>query len=437
MSKLTARPIVEDSQDDAGWAAVLGNLETELGEVIRQHEVFAKRLEEQIVIPLRERARSGDTSLKQHEATISSIAKEHDDAQSRLSKAQTKSSKKNKLETSQDELNMSYAQWLSSAPAYLHTVQKAERSRLEQIKENLAKYETLQSDLGRERMEMAERGLMSFIAWEFDDDIQTFLLRSGSARATTTLSTERGQGTAGRTPTEDRRASVSSYQRQAPSIMSDHSSSQQPAQKGGFLSTLSSKIKGPGLSRTRSSSHSIPGYGNLDDSSRVHPSTGSGVDPVSESTISDADTTGLTSATMPQNHLDDSEPSTPMEVLQPQIMATQPSDDRPPMTTTPSHSSASDREKGKGKRRESFLPFSLNKRKNSLARSASSAGRYEDGFPGSYPPTPENVSGEGSLLAVPSNRNGTPDITQPPRTNQTNPFAMIDTNVCCLSLVES
>lgn len=47
-----------------------------------------------------------------------------------------------------------------TAPAYLNAAQKVEAGRLEEIQQNLAKYETLCSDLAREKMELSEQSLL-------------------------------------------------------------------------------------------------------------------------------------------------------------------------------------------------------------------------------------------------------------------------------------
>lgn len=63
----------------------------------------------------------------------------------------------NKLQADIDQIQES---WMNEAPAYISAVQRAETMRLESIQQNLAKYETLVSDLARERMELSEASLL-------------------------------------------------------------------------------------------------------------------------------------------------------------------------------------------------------------------------------------------------------------------------------------
>jgi hypothetical protein len=160
LTKLTTKTLLPN---DAGsleeiWAEMDGELHT----TIKSHSAFASKLENTIAAPLRERSRSGEQRVKQYSGDAQAIASDHDSISSKLAKASSKtgfgtsSKKQAQLASTQDDLSATLASWLSTAPNYLKAVQSADKARLEAIKENLAKYETLVSDLGREKMEAGE-----------------------------------------------------------------------------------------------------------------------------------------------------------------------------------------------------------------------------------------------------------------------------------------
>lgn len=281
-------------------------------ETIRLHEGFSDKLESQVVGSLRNKARDGDNTLRQQEGNISHVVKNYEDAVTRLSKvgvstlqsysytdaiainqAQSKSSRKNdsSLQSSHYEITEAHGEWTRSGPAYLSAYQHVERSRLEAIKENLAKYETMCNDLGREKMEMAERGLVSILSWEIEEDVNAFLASEGNRRATGSdgagLSNSQGRpsemGQVEPAYTSPPQSAVSERQQIAPALApstflapaerestpSIHSvqsrNSHSGKSSGGLFSSFKSKLK-PGLNRNRSSSHGNSSYGNLDSS---------------------------------------------------------------------------------------------------------------------------------------------------------------------------
>ena len=284
------REVLPSSSDSAsttaGWAALKASLDEELINIIRIHDVFSQRINDSVVAGFRESARNGDARLKQSETGVVSCVKDFEDASSRLGRAQSKSGSLNrsgkgndKLMAAQNDLNTAHASWVASAPSYLKTAQQVDKARLEGIKENLAKYQTMQNDLGRERMELAERGLNAVFAWEIEEDMQAFVNVEGGRKAMQVDGMENDvsapsrsrAGEFGQTSASDGRPSIqvstpaqsTEIPRQsrdvepAPSIHSVQSSS-----RGGGSSSFFSKMK-PSLNRKRSSSHPNA-YGNLE-----------------------------------------------------------------------------------------------------------------------------------------------------------------------------
>lgn len=86
-----------------------------------------------------------------------------------------------KLPQLQSQLSSLENQWSSNlAPQYLSTYQNVDYARLNSIKEILTIFETASNDLGRERMESAERGLEAILTqWEVEQEISEWLSREG------------------------------------------------------------------------------------------------------------------------------------------------------------------------------------------------------------------------------------------------------------------
>jgi hypothetical protein len=160
LTKLTTKTLLPN--DAGSLEEIWTEMEGELHTTIKSHSAFASKLENTIAAPLRERSRAGEQRVKQYSGDAQAIASDHDSISSKLAKASSKtgfgtsSKKQAQLASTQDDLSSTLASWLSTAPNYLKAVQSADKARLEAIKENLAKYETLVSDLGREKMEAGE-----------------------------------------------------------------------------------------------------------------------------------------------------------------------------------------------------------------------------------------------------------------------------------------
>jgi ABC-type transporter Mla subunit MlaD len=154
LSKLASRPILPDG---TGFADIVTQIEAELSSAVQSHSTFASKLENTVAAPLRDSSRAGAERVKSYAGDANAIANEHDSISQKVAKAASKfgasSKKQAQLASNQDDLSTALAGWLNAAPNYLKAVQHADKARLDAIKENMAKYETLVSDLGRERME--------------------------------------------------------------------------------------------------------------------------------------------------------------------------------------------------------------------------------------------------------------------------------------------
>lgn len=69
--------------------------------------------------------------------------------------------------------------WIIESPQVFALYQSIEESRLSEIKELLAKWETSRSDIARNEMEGSERVMMAILGWDTMEDLQEFLLSKG------------------------------------------------------------------------------------------------------------------------------------------------------------------------------------------------------------------------------------------------------------------
>lgn len=166
---------------NASIAAIEKVIERETSQIASLHERFAHRCRDQLEVPLRNRASKEDwQAVYRQDRQGDSLLKEIDDAQSKVQKAQTKGKKgSDKLPgLMQSQTNAENA-WRSQLPGYLQQYQQLDYARLTSVKELLTAFETLQNDLGRERMEAAERGLEACLLWEVGQELTEFISKEG------------------------------------------------------------------------------------------------------------------------------------------------------------------------------------------------------------------------------------------------------------------
>lgn len=179
-------------------------------------------------------------------------------------KGNTKVSKSatSKLLTAQSHLSSLGSSLTSGLPPFLASAQAVDDSHAAFLTEALVRYGTLESDLGRERMEAGERFLNAVLAVDRESELQGWALREsmraggqvvGRARAESQLTTSSGHGQG---PGELGTASTngSGGAPRLPSIVA----SPQPIQEE---STLADTLRAPGQAdRTRTPCPSLPLY---------------------------------------------------------------------------------------------------------------------------------------------------------------------------------
>ena len=180
--KLARKPIVPEHVTlDKGADKVRKRLEAELNELARAHEALAKRIQAELVPALATATNVGEADLRSQELGATGAAKDFDDAAGRVAKASAKAgANPAKLQAAEADLQRATRMWRSTVgPSLFVSHAQVDSVRLEGVKEQLAKYATMQSDIARERLEAAERALVDVIGWEVDEDAAEWMRREG------------------------------------------------------------------------------------------------------------------------------------------------------------------------------------------------------------------------------------------------------------------
>ncbi|BGP03256.1 hypothetical protein RTG_02587 [Rhodotorula toruloides ATCC 204091] len=171
-----------EKQLGAGWSGVKKQLEGEVVEQARVHEVWRNKLEKEVAGPLKSSLGKTEwTRWNQAEGQLASSVKEYE---SLVDKAQAKSTKSGKSASSkqlqsQSALSSLGSSLTSSLPSFLTQSQALDLSHQAFLKECLVRCGTIASDLGRERMEMGERLLVRVLGVDESAEAEEWASREG------------------------------------------------------------------------------------------------------------------------------------------------------------------------------------------------------------------------------------------------------------------
>ncbi|BGP11174.1 hypothetical protein JCM10049v2_007073 [Rhodotorula toruloides] len=174
-----------EKQLGGGWSGVKKQLEGEVVEQARVHDVWRNKLEKEVAGPLRSSLGKTEwTRWNQAEGQLASSVKEYESLVDKVQKAQAKSTKSGKSASSkqlqsQSALSSLGSSLTSSLPSFLNQSQALDLSHQAFLKECLVKCGTIASDLGRERMEMGERLLVRVLGVDESAEAEEWALREG------------------------------------------------------------------------------------------------------------------------------------------------------------------------------------------------------------------------------------------------------------------
>ncbi|BGP19827.1 hypothetical protein JCM10213_003136 [Rhodosporidiobolus nylandii] len=166
------------------FADVRRRVEGEVAETARVHEVWRKKVGEEVERPLRESVGRGEWARwNATERELGGLAREFEQAGEKVQKAQQKSTRSSKpsskLLTAQSSVSQLGSQLSSALPSFLTLTQSLDLHHSAFLKEALVRAGTATSDLGRERMEAGERLLVQVLAVDESAEAEEWALREG------------------------------------------------------------------------------------------------------------------------------------------------------------------------------------------------------------------------------------------------------------------
>ncbi|PWN48155.1 hypothetical protein IE53DRAFT_319927 [Violaceomyces palustris] len=192
LQKISKRNFLSDpSALGSAFLPVYERLVTELAEVANVHGELEKRISEECESAVRDASSKGDWArLREHDDSLGNTIKEISSLETQMAKDQKKvegaSAKKAaqaqaKLQETERALSQTMDLWEAEAPFAFEAYQKVDSSRLELLKECVAKFETAQSDAAQRLMQISERTLQECLNFDAQADMQEFILKNGVA----------------------------------------------------------------------------------------------------------------------------------------------------------------------------------------------------------------------------------------------------------------
>lgn len=206
------------------------------------HSSLGAKIEVDVERPLRDFATS-NREMQQMPTTqgnMSSMAKEVDKAQKATEKLQGKgeSADATKVANATSDLEHVRQQWLSQAPYVFETLQKLDEDRVNQLRDSLTQFVTLEVDQVEKSRVAAEQALNVLLNLETADEISTFALKVAARKPSESRSTNNrasmfvGSSGPSRSGTSSGLTPIQSIPDESPSLASGSTS--EPSKKGPF-----------------------------------------------------------------------------------------------------------------------------------------------------------------------------------------------------------
>ncbi|KAK4703007.1 hypothetical protein P7C70_g3213, partial [Phenoliferia sp. Uapishka_3] len=174
----------DEERQLGAWKGVRDRLEAEATETARVHDIWRKKVLDEVEGPLRFSLTKPDwMRYQQGEGAFGSAVREYDTTLDKINKTKSKGSSKtsksttSKLLSAQSHLASLGSSLAASLPTFLTSAQAVDASHAASLTEALVRYGTLESDLGRERMEAGERFLNAVLAVDCESELQVWALR--------------------------------------------------------------------------------------------------------------------------------------------------------------------------------------------------------------------------------------------------------------------
>ncbi|RHZ48048.1 hypothetical protein Glove_562g29 [Diversispora epigaea] len=188
LQRLINKSFVTDKLDLGTFANVWDSHLGEIQSIIEMHLDFITKLHDEVEVQLRKKVSSDPewTNLKHQENNLSKLAREYEDKHSKVNKQRSKTEKQSgkkaeafesKLQETQKALEITHAEWQTEWSDYLEKFQTVDGSRLLNLKESFARFETIQADYFQRRAGMAEKTLNAIMDFDVQNEMQNFCAR--------------------------------------------------------------------------------------------------------------------------------------------------------------------------------------------------------------------------------------------------------------------
>ncbi|KAG9307802.1 hypothetical protein G9A89_023367 [Geosiphon pyriformis] len=188
LQKLTRKNFLSEKSSLGAFSAIWEPLFQELAEISNTHSLFVSKILEEVEGPIREKATSEEwLQLKNCDTTMNKIVKDYEDRLQKVNKHKKQSEKLTagkkleaseiKLKEAQKALEQTQNEWSQEAPRILEKYQSVDELRLINLKESIARFETMQVETCQKRVAMAERTLELVFTFDVPSEIENFCLQ--------------------------------------------------------------------------------------------------------------------------------------------------------------------------------------------------------------------------------------------------------------------
>ncbi|CAG8450255.1 9262_t:CDS:10 [Diversispora eburnea] len=153
LQRLLNKSHVTDKSNLGTFANVWDAHILEIQSIIEMHMDFMMKLHEEVEVQLRTKVSSDPewTNLKHQESNLSKLAREYEEKHTKVNKQRSKTEKRSGKKAEVFALELTHADWQSEWSKYLEKFQRADGSRLLNLKESFARFETIQADYYQRR----------------------------------------------------------------------------------------------------------------------------------------------------------------------------------------------------------------------------------------------------------------------------------------------
>ncbi|KAG0139321.1 hypothetical protein CROQUDRAFT_101730 [Cronartium quercuum f. sp. fusiforme G11] len=187
----------EEEELSGGIGKIKELLQSELIDVMDAHSKLLTKVQTEVEDGFRNckvLSHPNWTKVRSLEDNLNITIKNYEDFESKLNKSQAKldgTTNMKKIQNlqirlSEDQKNLDHAKqlYLDQAPMIYQSYQTFDNTRLINLVETLTKFETLQADHSREKMEIFERSMMNLLNFDCREEMQRFALRNGTINPT-------------------------------------------------------------------------------------------------------------------------------------------------------------------------------------------------------------------------------------------------------------